>query len=160
MSPKQRHSCATRICSLRMILERFWLKMRWNEPGEWTNAKLSKMQAKKLPRVDKSGSSMVARIVHGTREMAGQCARSSGHQPLAITIIPHRHLAIVGQTGHVAAFDWRTGTIHAELQLQETCRDITYVDLMLLLAVFKCPSQVSAGSIILCSGAEKICIYI
>ncbi|KAF8559395.1 BING4CT-domain-containing protein [Imleria badia] len=38
-----------------------------------------------------------------------------------------RHLAIVGSTGHVATFDWQTGTIHAELQLQETCRDITFL---------------------------------
>ncbi|KAL4063788.1 WD40-repeat-containing domain protein [Scleroderma yunnanense] len=38
-----------------------------------------------------------------------------------------RHLAIVGKTGHVATFDWQTGTIHAELQLQETCRDITFL---------------------------------
>ncbi|KAG9311189.1 WD40-repeat-containing domain protein [Chiua virens] len=38
-----------------------------------------------------------------------------------------RHLAIVGNTGHVATFDWQTGTIHAELQLQETCRDITFL---------------------------------
>ena len=36
-----------------------------------------------------------------------------------------RHLAIVGQTGHVSTFDWQTGTLHTELQLQETCRDIT-----------------------------------
>ena len=33
----------------------------------------------------------------------------------------------MGSTGHVATFDWQTGTMHAELQLQETCRDITYV---------------------------------
>ncbi|KAH7890320.1 BING4CT-domain-containing protein [Phlebopus sp. FC_14] len=38
-----------------------------------------------------------------------------------------RHLAIVGKMGHVATFDWQTGTIHAELQLQETCRDITFL---------------------------------
>lgn len=38
-----------------------------------------------------------------------------------------RHLAIVGRKGHVATFDWQTGTMHAELQLQETCRDITSV---------------------------------
>lgn len=38
-----------------------------------------------------------------------------------------RHLAIVGRLGHVATFDWMTGTLHSELQLQETCRDITYV---------------------------------
>ncbi|KAG1842861.1 BING4CT-domain-containing protein [Suillus subalutaceus] len=31
-----------------------------------------------------------------------------------------RHLAIVGNMGHVATFDWQTGTMHAELQLQET----------------------------------------
>lgn len=38
-----------------------------------------------------------------------------------------RHMAIVGRSGHVSTFDWQTGTVHAELQLQETCRDITYV---------------------------------
>jgi U3 small nucleolar RNA-associated protein 7 len=36
-----------------------------------------------------------------------------------------RHLAIVGKLGHVATFDWQAGTLHTELQLQETCRDIT-----------------------------------
>jgi U3 small nucleolar RNA-associated protein 7 len=38
-----------------------------------------------------------------------------------------RDMAVVGQKGHVATFDWRTGTMHSELQLRETCRDITYV---------------------------------
>ncbi|KAG0696524.1 NUC141 domain-containing protein [Suillus ampliporus] len=38
-----------------------------------------------------------------------------------------RHLAIVGSMGHVATFDWQTGAMHAELQLQETCRDITFL---------------------------------
>ena len=38
-----------------------------------------------------------------------------------------RHLAIVGLKGHVATFDWQTGTLHSELQLRETCRDITFV---------------------------------
>ncbi|KAI0317558.1 BING4CT-domain-containing protein [Amylostereum chailletii] len=38
-----------------------------------------------------------------------------------------RHMAIVGQKGHVATFDWQTGTMHSELQLQETCRDITFL---------------------------------
>ncbi|KAF8121516.1 hypothetical protein EV363DRAFT_1301879 [Boletus edulis] len=38
-----------------------------------------------------------------------------------------RHLAVFGSTGHVATFDWQTGTIHAELQLQETCRDIAFL---------------------------------
>lgn len=37
----------------------------------------------------------------------------------------HRHLGIVGKNGHVASFDWQTGTMHAELQLRETCRDFT-----------------------------------
>jgi U3 small nucleolar RNA-associated protein 7 len=36
-----------------------------------------------------------------------------------------RHLGIVGKMGHVATFDWQTGTLHTELQLQETCRDFT-----------------------------------
>ncbi|KAK1230962.1 putative U3 small nucleolar RNA-associated protein 7 [Marasmius sp. AFHP31] len=38
-----------------------------------------------------------------------------------------RHLAVVGKTGHAATFDWQTGTLHTELQLQETCRDITFL---------------------------------
>ncbi|TFK32296.1 BING4CT-domain-containing protein [Crucibulum laeve] len=38
-----------------------------------------------------------------------------------------RHLAIVGKNGHAATFDWQTGTLHTELQLQETCRDITFL---------------------------------
>ncbi|KAF8273392.1 WD40-repeat-containing domain protein, partial [Lactarius quietus] len=38
-----------------------------------------------------------------------------------------RHMAVVGQKGHVSTFDWHTGTIHSELQLRETCRDITYL---------------------------------
>ncbi|KAF7800151.1 hypothetical protein EIP86_011397 [Pleurotus ostreatoroseus] len=38
-----------------------------------------------------------------------------------------RHLAIAGKQGHVATFDWQTGTLHSELQLQETCRDITFL---------------------------------
>ncbi|KAG8969040.1 Small subunit (SSU) processome component [Tulasnella sp. 419] len=38
-----------------------------------------------------------------------------------------RHLAIAGKLGHVASFDWQTGKMHAELQLQETLRDITYL---------------------------------
>ncbi|KAH9949714.1 BING4CT-domain-containing protein [Amylocystis lapponica] len=38
-----------------------------------------------------------------------------------------RHLAVMGKNGHVATFDWQTGTLHTELQLQETCRDITFL---------------------------------
>ena len=38
-----------------------------------------------------------------------------------------RHMAVVGHKGHVATFDWQTGSMHSELQLGETCRDITYV---------------------------------
>lgn len=40
-----------------------------------------------------------------------------------------RHMAVVGQKGHIATFDWQTGTVLSELQLKETCRDITYVPL-------------------------------
>jgi U3 small nucleolar RNA-associated protein 7 len=43
-----------------------------------------------------------------------------------------RHMAVVGQRGHVATFDWQTGTMHSELQLRETCRDITYVLFLVL----------------------------
>ncbi|EKM53187.1 uncharacterized protein PHACADRAFT_98393 [Phanerochaete carnosa HHB-10118-sp] len=38
-----------------------------------------------------------------------------------------RHMAIVGKKGHVATFDWQTATMHSELQLGETCRDITFL---------------------------------
>ncbi|KAH9855547.1 BING4CT-domain-containing protein [Lenzites betulinus] len=38
-----------------------------------------------------------------------------------------RHIAVVGKKGHVATFDWQTGTLHTELQLRETCRDITFL---------------------------------
>jgi len=56
-----------------------------------------------------------------------------------------RHLAIAGRTGHVSTFDWQTGTVHAELQLQETCRDITYAPslprvFLLKLFFFKVPT--------------------
>jgi len=71
-----------------------------------------------------------------------------------------RHLAIVGKMGHVATFDWQTGTMHAELQLQETCRDITYVACPLHVAALNFASKVPAGSVILCGCAEKICIHI
>jgi U3 small nucleolar RNA-associated protein 7 len=50
------------------------------------------------------------------------CTLSSNDSVLSFFF---RHLAIVGRTGHVSTFDWQTGTMHSELQLQETCRDIT-----------------------------------
>ncbi|EJD45594.1 WD40 repeat-like protein [Auricularia subglabra TFB-10046 SS5] len=46
-----------------------------------------------------------------------------------------RHLAIVGKKGHVATFDWQTGTLHSELQLRETCRDITFLQDQSMFAV-------------------------
>ncbi|XP_006457340.1 hypothetical protein AGABI2DRAFT_229703 [Agaricus bisporus var. bisporus H97] len=46
-----------------------------------------------------------------------------------------RHLAVAGRSGHVAAFDWQTGTLHTELQLQETCRDITFLQDLTYFAV-------------------------
>ncbi|KAG9050328.1 Small subunit (SSU) processome component [Tulasnella sp. UAMH 9824] len=39
-----------------------------------------------------------------------------------------RHIAIAGKRGHVASFDWLTGKMHCELELRETCRDITYLN--------------------------------
>lgn len=71
-----------------------------------------------------------------------------------------RHLAIVGSMGHVATFDWQTGTMHAELQLQETCRDITYVACRLLVAALNISLKIFAGSVILRGCTEKIRIYI
>jgi hypothetical protein len=48
----------------------------------------------------------------------------------------------VGKSGHVATFDWMTGTLHSELQLKETCRDITYVCLPLTLNISPIPDVV------------------
>ena len=56
----------------------------------------------------------------------GRCVRF-GTNSWCFLSLCCRHLAIAGRTGHVATFDWMTGTLHSELQLQETCRDITYV---------------------------------
>ncbi|KAG8883769.1 Small subunit (SSU) processome component [Tulasnella sp. 331] len=39
-----------------------------------------------------------------------------------------RHLAIAGKKGHIAAFDWQVGKLHYELQLGETCRDISFLN--------------------------------
>lgn len=47
-----------------------------------------------------------------------------------------RHLGIVGKNGHVASFDWMAGTMHAELQLRETCRDFTCVSSSEFLLIF------------------------
>lgn len=38
-----------------------------------------------------------------------------------------RHLLLGGRKGHVATFDWRTGTLHAEIQLRETVRDVQWL---------------------------------
>ncbi|KAF8590691.1 BING4CT-domain-containing protein [Ramaria rubella] len=38
-----------------------------------------------------------------------------------------RHTVMVGRRGHLASVDWMTGDIHAEIQLKETCRDVTYL---------------------------------
>ena len=45
--------------------------------------------------------------------------------PFTALTLDGRHLAVVGKKGHVATFDWQAGTLHTELQLRETCRDIT-----------------------------------
>lgn len=39
------------------------------------------------------------------------------------------HMVIAGKNGHVASFDWQAGKMHFELQLRESVRDITCVDL-------------------------------
>ena len=75
---------------------------------------------------------MVGRIGAGTRGMGGECGlRFLLPGPFIREaylvdglIFLSRHLAIVGSKGHVATFDWQTGSLHAELQLRENCRDI------------------------------------
>ena len=36
-----------------------------------------------------------------------------------------RHTVMVGRRGQLASVDWMTGAVHAEIQLKETCRDVT-----------------------------------
>ncbi|KAF8514977.1 NUC141 domain-containing protein [Gautieria morchelliformis] len=38
-----------------------------------------------------------------------------------------RHTVMVGRRGRLASVDWMTGSVHAEIQLKETCRDVTYL---------------------------------
>jgi U3 small nucleolar RNA-associated protein 7 len=37
-------------------------------------------------------------------------------------------LLIGGHKGHIAAFDWQTGGLHFETHVNETVRDVTYVE--------------------------------
>lgn len=69
---------------------------------------------------------MVVLTDHGIHGMAGMCPVFDSLLVSNI-LLPSRHLAVVGRKGHVATFDWQAGTLHSELQLRETCRDITFV---------------------------------
>lgn len=57
----------------------------------------------------------------------GRCIQNHFYPATRRTDDSARHLAIAGRSGHLATFDWQTGALHTELQVQETCRDITYV---------------------------------
>ena len=71
---------------------------------------------------------MEGHTAHATHGTAGQSAYSHFSRPPPDPVtIDFRHIAVVGSKGHVATFDWQAGTLHAELQLRETCRDITLV---------------------------------
>ncbi|OBZ77920.1 U3 small nucleolar RNA-associated protein 7 [Grifola frondosa] len=110
-------------------------KERWKRHGGWARPKFTTLLVRKLREAAKNGRWMAARIVQGIRGMAvSSCAGvTSPHvfilarSPGQAEVIQRIHLAVVGKTGHVATFDWQTGTLHAELQLRETCRDITFL---------------------------------
>ncbi|KAL0959154.1 hypothetical protein HGRIS_014440 [Hohenbuehelia grisea] len=70
---------------------------------------------------------MVVHTGRGIHETDGKVFRACVSVVLLSSVPSCRHLAIAGRTGHVATFDWQTGQLHSELQLQETCRDITFL---------------------------------
>lgn len=94
--------------------------------------KLSSPQGKRLRRGEMNGGSVGVLIGQDTRETDGMFIRIILCHCSRVPILSYSHLAVAGKTGHVATFDWQTGTLHTELQLQETCRDITYVSGILL----------------------------
>jgi hypothetical protein len=74
-----------------------------------------------------------------------------------------RHLLIAGRNGHVASFDWRVGTMHAEIQLKETCRDVTYVFQEGFVSCMKLTvhrRQIPSRPVSFRSRAEEICLYL
>lgn len=101
-------------------------RANWRRHGESVRMRLLVLPDSRLHRDDKSGSWMQVPIEHATLATEGPSSLSCP-LPLPRLISQSRHLAIVGNGGHVATFDWQAGTMHAELQLRETCRDITFV---------------------------------
>jgi len=87
----------------------------------------SSLLGRRLPKDGESGSWMVVLTDHGIHGMAGIYPLFNPVSGFSNFRPSLRHLAIVGLKGHVATFDWQTGTLHSELQLRETCRDITFV---------------------------------
>ena len=120
-----RRSCLRmRSCSSRRTPVSCKRRASSRRRGGLDKTRLRRPQDSRPRKVDRSGSWTVGPTACGTLATEGGLCASATR---VLLLNGHRHIALVGKTGHVATFDWQAGTLHAELQLRETCRDITLV---------------------------------